>query len=991
MADFKLSTQPNTLTPPSTERSLPRPTRAMRATNSSQMETVPPQHPKKSTEATDTQPSPCVLTVPRKPQKNSWTTGKLTFSKKSSVDHMVAEIPSRRFICLAQNTEFQNIIVAAGGDPDNHGLKESELCTTPVTSNEFVSTSTSLAIQEMEPSEDEKCSHLHIHSNPQSAPDFTIAIYFDTTSHQWKHERVDNEYRIPLDTIGHVFILTGRVPPINPAILNELSFDDAVQYTKQRLDEHTRYRFFTYFEGVTAETTSHLFEGPSNPNQPPRSPQPPQIVGEVPLDRLPPNRYHDSTSTHTSSQLDQSHLHEPFSTMSVQGADTQQSLSSQASQKPIWATGQLTFSKSSNSNDAIVPNLQRGFIGLVDSRFSDTFINEMSQKERGIRNDQFRSVPVISSASMERHSTLSIQELSAGNSRALLVQSNLANHAHSLTIYFDSVLNQWQQEVDNPKHYIPTDSIHHIFCVTGDISFDLSELNRMPFHQSVQQIRSHLDEYSKHFFIDYFEGTPTHTTSPSLDNASPTDGLHRASATHEVSSIVPIRNHSTPHTVSQVDHYKQNKLCRLDRTEAKLVPEDMSEDQCFSCIYPDKSSFLSLFDGHDSRQGDRQAPRASEYIAEHLPHKIWAYITTKPTEPLSSEDWVRIYSEIDNEFISQLPTSEYAKHFWQINSQIPKDYEHSPLDRVLFKLGKNSYNLSYSMAEPESAALFFEGKFIGYITEVSSDPNNTNTKIVTYTDLHDHVQQLSVTQGEPCQYTMTPVSAKSHYMNEKYGPNYTKWFSDLRSEITSGCTATTCLIRDGVVYTANVGDTRALILSTQGIYVLTQDHHPNHPAEAERLLNSGLLPLKNGQPHPDVGGFENTRSLGDYYVKQYYNTNDKLAAMTAPPVINTPDVNAHVLNDTDQFIVLCTDGVYNLAKAIYNATHEHQSQTGTSALVYYINEELHKSGGSVQNISERIIKRMINIASTLKVDNEFVVQKCDDMCLMISPIEKPID
>ncbi len=98
----------------------------------------------------------------------------------------------------------------------------------------------------------------------------------------------------------------------------------------------------------------------------------------------------------------------------------------------------------------------------------------------------------------------------------------------------------------------------------------------------------------------------------------------------------------------------------------------------------------------------------------------------------------------------------------------------------------------------------------------------------------------------------------------------------------SGTTAVTCYIEEGRIYTANAGDSRA-ILGSKGILEndwfakeLSRDHKPSLADEAERIFEEGgrVAPyfLDNGEPcgpdrvwllDEDIPGLAMSRSIGD--------------------------------------------------------------------------------------------------------------------------------
>lgn len=98
-----------------------------------------------------------------------------------------------------------------------------------------------------------------------------------------------------------------------------------------------------------------------------------------------------------------------------------------------------------------------------------------------------------------------------------------------------------------------------------------------------------------------------------------------------------------------------------------------------------------------------------------------------------------------------------------------------------------------------------------------------------------------------------------------------------------------------VLYCANVGDTRCVLLTTSGCKRLTFDHKCTDPSEAERIKKKG----GNIVDDRVMGKLALTRAFGDYSMKRY-------------GVISTPTVNKITLNDGDKFIVICSDGVWDV-------------------------------------------------------------------------------
>lgn len=128
--------------------------------------------------------------------------------------------------------------------------------------------------------------------------------------------------------------------------------------------------------------------------------------------------------------------------------------------------------------------------------------------------------------------------------------------------------------------------------------------------------------------------------------------------------------------------------------------------------------------------------------------------------------------------------------------------------------------------------------------------------------------------------------------------------------VVSGSTATVVLIQEDRVYSAHVGDSRAVIsrLLPSGkreALVLTPDHKPYLDEEKERIESCGGEVKKqiNDIPHRvfirdrDYPGLAMSRSIGDLLCREI-------------GVISTPTVTEHLLAPEDEFVLVCSDGVW---------------------------------------------------------------------------------
>ncbi|KAI9003590.1 phosphatase 2C-like domain-containing protein [Gaertneriomyces semiglobifer] len=121
----------------------------------------------------------------------------------------------------------------------------------------------------------------------------------------------------------------------------------------------------------------------------------------------------------------------------------------------------------------------------------------------------------------------------------------------------------------------------------------------------------------------------------------------------------------------------------------------------------------------------------------------------------------------------------------------------------------------------------------------------------------------------------------------------------------SGCTAVVAFIRTEerphdeekkgrVLYTANVGDARAVLCRDGQAVRLSYDHKGSDPAEAKRVIDTGGFMMNNRVN----GVLAVTRSLGDVSMKEW--------------IIGSPYTTETVLTERDSFLILACDGLWDV-------------------------------------------------------------------------------
>lgn len=129
----------------------------------------------------------------------------------------------------------------------------------------------------------------------------------------------------------------------------------------------------------------------------------------------------------------------------------------------------------------------------------------------------------------------------------------------------------------------------------------------------------------------------------------------------------------------------------------------------------------------------------------------------------------------------------------------------------------------------------------------------------------------------------------------------------------SGTTAVTMIVQGKDLIIGNVGDSRAILArrlqdGSLVAHQLTTDQKPNLPGELERIrrCKGRVFALKDEPhvarvwlPHANMPGLAMARSLGDFCLKEY--------GLSA-----TPQVSYIRLMEQDEFIVLASDGVWDV-------------------------------------------------------------------------------
>lgn len=145
----------------------------------------------------------------------------------------------------------------------------------------------------------------------------------------------------------------------------------------------------------------------------------------------------------------------------------------------------------------------------------------------------------------------------------------------------------------------------------------------------------------------------------------------------------------------------------------------------------------------------------------------------------------------------------------------------------------------------------------------------------------------------------------------------------------SGCTACVVHISNGVLHVANLGDSRA-VLGVQELdgswsaVSLTSDHNAQNPDELQRVLREHPSSERRTVVRHDrlLGVLLPFRAFGDFRFKwsaemlsRVYETRADMLPphyLTPPYLSARPEVTQHRIRANDRFVVLATDGLWEL-------------------------------------------------------------------------------
>ena len=136
----------------------------------------------------------------------------------------------------------------------------------------------------------------------------------------------------------------------------------------------------------------------------------------------------------------------------------------------------------------------------------------------------------------------------------------------------------------------------------------------------------------------------------------------------------------------------------------------------------------------------------------------------------------------------------------------------------------------------------------------------------------------------------------SYKIREKGGED-----NHVMEEIVAGCTANVIIIKQGVIYCANAGDSRCCVGNNGTLVCMSKDHKPDDEGEHKRITEAGGY-VADGRVNSNLNL---SRALGDLEYKK-----DKKLPVEKQMIIAVPDIKSRKLAEKDEFIIIGCDGIW---------------------------------------------------------------------------------
>lgn len=212
------------------------------------------------------------------------------------------------------------------------------------------------------------------------------------------------------------------------------------------------------------------------------------------------------------------------------------------------------------------------------------------------------------------------------------------------------------------------------------------------------------------------------------------------------------------------------------------------------------------------------------------------------------------------------------------------------------------YEVSYASNKGNRKTMEDETVCIDFMNELIGEKNvlpptaffgiydgHSGNQAAEYSRIHLHMNIFEGNESD-----MKTAIVKGYKKTDKDFKEYAS-----KNEIPSGASAVTMILRSDLIYIANVGDSEAVLCQNGKPIVLSRFHLPNDESEKERIQDAGGKVVWYGTWRVN-GLLSVSRAIGDYPLDKF--------------VIPDPHIYEHVRTPEDQFIILASDGLWEVFK-----------------------------------------------------------------------------
>ncbi|KYR02224.1 protein phosphatase 2C [Tieghemostelium lacteum] len=321
--------------------------------------------------------------------------------------------------------------------------------------------------------------------------------------------------------------------------------------------------------------------------------------------------------------------------------------------------------------------------------------------------------------------------------------------------------------------------------------------------------------------------------------------------------------------ISQIIHSNKIDITFVD-TKRSLKPKPPSPSVSLGSIsggFQDLGKLLNSSNSTGSLTSSTSTePEEFEIIKEVDPTKLkWIIENVLDSERLQ-------FQSIDQQQLQQQQKSWFSISAFETKGNRP----HMEDKHVILEYPNHLYGHSESNKEQ----IFF-GVFDGHNGKIAAEYSKINLPYLIYNSNNSN-------NNEPIDQSI------------KTGYNQTdKYFLEMaeREDKKAGTTVATVILEKDKIHVSNVGDSEVILCCNGKAQALSTLHNPKNESEKDRVEQAGATIICYGTLRVN-GILSVTRSIGDKNLKEY--------------VISDPSYICHSLASTDQFLIMATDGLWDV-------------------------------------------------------------------------------